>query len=46
MKESLKSRDIIVQCGEEKVDSINEYLRSMGNTIPRKKTYIKIQNGN
>ena len=35
-----------MQLGEEKVESIYDYTRAIGKTIPNKKTYIIIQRAN
>lgn len=45
-KAGLKSEDIVMQLGEEKVESIYDYTRAIGNTIPNKQTYIIIQREN
>ena len=45
-KAGLKSEDVVVQLGEERVESIYDYTRAIGNTIPNKQTYIIVQRGN
>ncbi len=45
-KAGLKSEDIVVQLGEEKVESIYDYTRAIGKTIPNKQTYIIIKRRN
>lgn len=45
-KAGLKSENIVVQLGEDKVKSLYDYTRATGNTIPSKQTFIIIQRGN